>query len=157
MPHRPLARSHRARAAAVFGTFVAACLVAGCDLPGGTTGNGPQPIYAVIYGHVTAPAGRSQVTIEGRAYTDSVDALGYASTGSGFDGGFSIVADASTNNYNSAIVTGSSGPLWLTVSALGQTASGLVYSTDTARAVRFRFDSIGGGPHDSIAVNLNLP
>ena len=156
MPYRPLARHPRARAAVVFGTLAIATLVTGCDLPGSTTGNGPQPIYAVLYGHVTAPAGRSQVTIEGRAYSDSVDAAGFG-TGSGYVGGFSVVADASTNNYSTNLVAASSGTLFLTVLALGQTSSGLVYSTDTARALRVRFDSIGGGPHDSIAVNLTLP
>ncbi len=155
MPHRPLATNPRVRAAAVFGTLAIASLVAGCNL-GNTTGNGPQPIYAVLYGHVSAPAGRSQVMVEGRAYTDSIDALGFG-TGTGYVGGLSVVADASTNNYSTDLVAASSGVLFLTILAEGQTSNGLVFSTDTARAVRFRFDSVGGGPHDSVAVNLTLP
>jgi hypothetical protein len=44
------------------------------------------------------------------------------------------------------------------VFAEGQTSQGLVFSTDTAYAVRMRVDSLGGAlGHDSIAVNLVLP
>lgn len=155
MQDHTLARNAHVRALVVGGSLTVATLVAGCALPSGSTGPAPQPIYAVLYGHVAAPTGRSSISIEGRLYNDSLSAVAFAK-GTGYVGGFMISADGS-NNYIQPLAVASSGVYYMTVYALGQGTTGVVYSTDTAYAVKFRFDSIGGGPHDSIAVNLNLP
>jgi hypothetical protein len=155
-PARPPRLSARTRAAVRLGVLAALGLAAGCALPTGTTGNNlQQPIYAVLYGHVTAPKSRTNVTIEGRAYTDSLDALAFGST-AGYVGGFTFQADTG-DNFNQTLLVANSGVYFLTVLAYGQGPNGLEYSSDTAYAVHVRFDSVGGGPHDSVAINLNLP
>jgi hypothetical protein len=155
MPDHTLARNARVRAIRVFGSLTVATLAAGCALPSNPTGVAPQPIYAVLYGHVTAPTGRTEINLEGRVYNDSLSAVAFAK-GTGYVGGFSMETDGS-NNYITFLAVSTSGTYYITELALGQGTTGVVYSTDTAYAVRFRFDSLGGGPHDSIAVNLNLP
>jgi hypothetical protein len=148
--------NYRARALLVAGALAAAAAMAGCSLGGtGTTNNPPEPIFAWMYGKVTAPPHTAAITVEFRAYSDSLDALAFGTT-TGYIGGNTLLTDTG-GNYNTALLAAASGKLYLTVLALGQASTGLVYSIDTARAVPMRFDSLNGGPHDSTAVNLTLP
>jgi hypothetical protein len=117
---------------------------------------GPAVIYGVLYGHVTAPAGRTHVSIQGRAYSDSADALAFGTT-TGILGAISIPLPADSTNYNSQLLTNITEVVYLSVFAQGQVSTGVVNS-DTLFALRIRLDSLGGAlGHDSVAANFTLP
>jgi hypothetical protein len=157
MKLRQIAFLNRSRAVVMISGLAAATFLAGCALTTPPTGPIPAIIYGVLYGQVTAPAGRNHISVEGRVYSDSADALAFGTT-TGVLAPFNITDTSSTGNYNAQFQSAVTQVIYLTVFAEGQTSQGLVFSTDTAYAVRMRVDSLGGAlGHDSIAVNLVLP
>jgi hypothetical protein len=89
------------------------------------------------------------------AYLDSAHAVAGGDT-SGYAGNFSQAVDTA-DNYTAVIPASPPGTYFLNITATGQGHAGYVSSTDTVRALRVRFDSATGGPHDSVAVSLTLP
>jgi hypothetical protein len=122
----------------------------------GSTAEGPQHEipYAVIYGHIGAPTLTTNIGVLISAYSDSAQALAEASAG--FDGSFSQPVDTG-NDYVAVVPASAPGTYYLDVLATGQGHTGYISSLDTIRALRVRFDSVNGGPHDSIEVNDTLP
>jgi hypothetical protein len=162
MKPRQIASLIRSRAV-VITALAAAVLLAGCSLANLLAPPPAAPIYGVLYGEVTAPAGRSHVTIQGRVYSDSLDAVAYSST-TGYLGGFpSILPDSSNLSMTNLFYVGevpspTTQVVWIDVVAEGQANTGVVFSPDTAWAVRMRLDSLGGTlGRDSININFNLP
>jgi len=164
-PSLPPSLSSPSRAGVRISLLAAALLLAGCStaLPTGST---QAAIYGVLYGHVIGPTGRSGVTIQGRVYSDSADAAAFSST-TGYLGGMPPIVPDSTGNgnnnttifyFNQHLRAANTATVWLSVLAQGQATTSVVYSTDTAFAIRMRVDSIGGVQgHDSVAVYLTLP
>lgn len=147
----------RSRAAVVIAAIAAATLLTACSTATQPSGPVPAIIYGQLYGHITAPAGRTHVTIQGRAYGDSADALAFAPI-NGVLGAISIIVPSDSTNYSTQVQSGITQVVYLTLFAQGQVTSGVENSTDTARALRIRLDSLGGTlGHDSIAANFTLP
>jgi len=120
-----------------------------------TSGPQAQTPYAVVYGHIGASKLTTNITVDILAYVDSAHALAGGDTG-GFAGSF--VQPADTGNFYVAFIPATApATYFLDVLATGQGHTGYVSSLDTIRALRVRFDSINGGPHDSIEVNDSLP
>jgi hypothetical protein len=130
--------------------LVTACL-------GSTTPSGPQAAipYAVVYGHVGAPLLTTNINVIIWAYTDSAHALAGGDTGT-FAGAVSQAVDTA-NNFVAVIPASAPRVYYLDVLATGQGRGGFVSSVDTIRGLRARFDSLNGGPHDSIDVYDSLP
>jgi hypothetical protein len=164
MKLRSVSSSSSSRPSVLITLVVVASLLAGCSLssPAGPT---EAAIYAVLYGHVTAPLGRSSITLTGRVYSDSADALAFGST-NGYLGPIPAIVPDSTKNLNNQTIAyfneylrgANTAVIYLSVLAQGQGNAGIVYSTDTAFAIRMRVDSVGGTlGHDSAGVYLTLP
>lgn len=136
----------------VVGTLVTAATTA-CSLgnPSAPTQNAIP--YAVIYGRIGAPKTTFNITVDISAYKDSASAVHILS--SGFAGAFQQPVDSSL--YLAAIPSAVPATYFLNIFATGQGKGGFLSSVDTIRALRVRFDSIGGGPHDSIEVDDSLP
>lgn len=128
---------------------------AGCSLGSAPSGPQAQTPYAVIYGHVGAPANTINITVMMAAYDDSAHAVAEGSTG--YVGSYQVTTDTA-NDYLAAVPASAPGTFYLDVLATGQGHGGYLSSIDTIRALRVRFDSIGGTtPHDSIEVDDSLP
>lgn len=110
--------------------------------------------YAVIYGHVGAPATTLNITVNIAAYTDSASAVGDSS--SGYAGAFQQPVDTG-NTYLAAVPAAAPATYFLNIFATGQGRRGFEGSIDTIRALRVRFDTVGGTRHDSIEVDDSLP
>jgi hypothetical protein len=143
------------RRLALVSSILMVAIVGACALPNEPAGSVPQIPYAVLYGHISAPTLTQNITVTAAAYFDSVHAIA-GGTSSGYAGNFTQAADAS-DDYTAIIPSQSSGTYYVNITATGQGQMGFVSSTDTIRALRVRFDSATGGPHDSIAVSLTLP
>lgn len=132
------------------GVAIAACSV-------GTAPSGPQPEtpYAVLYGHVSAPRLTHSISVVMVAYDDSAHAIKGGDT-AGYAGNFTQLADTA-NNFIAFVPASPPGSYFLDIVATGQGPTGYVSSTDTVRALRVQFDSLTGGRHDSLQVNLTLP
>jgi len=135
---------------------IAVALFAACSVRSPSTGPNHQIAYAIIYGHVTAPAQTIQINVSGTTYTDSAKAL--ANDNSAYFGGFQRATD-SLNNYNVFINPADGNPrtLWINMVATGQGRTGFLSSTDTIRALRVHLDTLGGQPHDSVPASFTLP
>jgi hypothetical protein len=129
---------------------------AACSTSTPSTGPNHQIAYAVLYGHVSAPAQTIQITVGGVAYTDSLKAL--AQDNSAYFGGISSGVD-SLGDYTLFINPADGNPrtLWVNMLATGQGHTGYLSSTDTVRALRVHLDTLGGAPHDSLPVSFTLP
>lgn len=110
--------------------------------------------YAVIYGRIGAPTPTFNINVDISAYKDSASAAGGLS--SGYAGGFLEPVD-SDNTYLAAVPAAAPATYFLNIIATGQGKGGYLSSVDTIRALRVRFDSVGGGPHDSLEVDDSLP
>jgi hypothetical protein len=110
--------------------------------------------YAVVYGRVGAPKLTSSIQVYLEAFDDSAHALAGGTTG--YLGLFPENVTAA-DSYYAFIPASVPGTYFLDVSATGIGQKGFVSSVDTVRGVRLRFDSIGGGPHDSVEVDDSLP
>jgi hypothetical protein len=137
-------------------------VVAGALLTAATTacslGNVSAPTqnaipYAVIYGRIGAPKSTFNINVDISAYKDSASAVKALS--SGFAGAYDQPVDSSL--YIAVVPASSPATYFLNIVATGQGKGGFLSSVDTIRALRVRFDSIGGGPHDSLEVDDSLP
>ena len=142
------------RLIAVFAVLVGGALAA-CSLSPTTPTQSAQTPYAVVYGRIGAPSIMANITVYFLLYTDS--ALALANGSSGYVAGSSTGVD-SGNYFNAAVPAPKSGTYFLDVYATGQGQMGYVSSLDTIRALRTRFDTIGGSlGHDSVGVFDSLP
>ena len=134
-------------------SVASACLAKG---PSGPTREIP---YAVIYGRIGAPKLTRSMNVAIAAYADSQSAL--KSDTLGLRGGFTQQVDsltvADSANYYAFLGAVAPATYYLNVWAYGIGQTGYVGSVDTIRALKVRFDSLNGGPHDSVAVNDSLP
>jgi hypothetical protein len=110
--------------------------------------------YAVIYGRIGAPSLTLNIMVVIGAYVDSAAAL--RDSASGFAGSYQQGVDTD-NTYMAVVQAKAPATYYLNVLANGQGRHGYEGSVDTIRALRVRFDSVGGGPHDSIEVDDSLP
>ncbi len=150
----PLVRLHPAlRRVAPLVTLIVGA--AACSL-GSSAPSGPQRqyAYAVFYGHVAAETGARNITVSATAYLDSVHAVKAGDTA--YFGGFNQVVD-SAHNYLTFVQAKHPIVLYFNLIASGQAHTGYIASKDTIHALRVRLDTLNGGPHDSVAVNLSLP
>ena len=124
----------------------AACL--GKSSPTGATQSAVS--YAILYGHVNAPPSAISVTVSGQAYPDSSHAASHLDAIGTFG---PLMVDASNNYIEPLALTV---PTVLYMNIEGVAINGTHELTDTVHAIRVRLDSIGGGPHDSLHINLTV-
>ena len=134
------------RRIALVASVMAVAIVGACSLKTPPVGPQAETPYAVLYGHVAAPAHTQSISVLISAYVDSAHAIAGGDT-SGYAGNFSQAVDTA-NNYTAVIPASPPGFYFLNVVATGQGRMGFESSTDTVRALRVRFDSAAGGPHD---------
>jgi hypothetical protein len=152
LPHHPM-RSHPVRRSWLsLSAFASAVAITACVGGGNTTTPSRAAVYAILFGHVTTPTGTVKILVKGQAYIDSAKALA-GHTDSAF-GSFGPNTITGSGDYLFSLFTRDTVTLWFNVEGQGTHGSGAVF--DTVHAVRVRFDSLGGGRHDSVAVNLNL-
>jgi hypothetical protein len=123
-----------------------------------STAPGPQAQipYAVVYGRIGAPIATANIQVIVWAYTDSLHAV-EGGDSAGFAGAFDQAVDSTMNYFTAYVEAAAPGTFFLDIFATGQGHTGYVSSVDTIRAIRARFDTLNGGPHDSIAVYDSLP
>lgn len=143
------------RRISVLVSILTGAAIAACSVGTGPSGPQRETPYAVLYGHVTAPLLTRSITVMMAAYDDSAHAIKGGDT-AGYAGNFTQPADTA-NNFIAFVPASPPGSYFLNIVASGQGSTGYVLSTDTVRALRVRFDSLTGGPHDSLMVNLTLP
>lgn len=106
--------------------------------------------YAILFGHVNAPPASTSVTVSGQAYVDSSHAVSKLDVVGTFG---PAMVDGGNNYFEPLALTR---PTVLYMNVEGVAINGTHELTDTVHAIRVRLDSIGGGPHDSLQVNLTL-
>ena len=106
--------------------------------------------YAILYGTVITSDSAFDVTIGFEAFVDSADAL----AGTNVFGVVPAAGLSGTDSYLQTLVTTQPRVLYVNVSA--GAVIGTKEVTDTVKAIRVRFDTLGGGPHDSVQVNVPL-
>jgi len=116
-----------------------------------TTGPSNALIYAVLYGNVVTADSAFDLRVNGRAYADSASAIANANADT--VGTFTIGLSGTTSYFQPLYLKV---PRVLYITLAGSAVVGTTEVTDTVRAIRVRFDSVGGGPHDSLEVDLTL-
>jgi hypothetical protein len=132
--------------------FAAAATGVAC-LGKSTLATGPSGalIYAVLYGNVVTADSAFDLRITGQAYADSASAIADAKADT--LGTFRIALSGTTSYFEPLYVKV---PRVLYITLEGSAIVGSTEVNDTVRAIRVRFDSVGGGPHDSLEVDLPL-
>jgi hypothetical protein len=145
----------------VFGVLLTTIATA-CSLGNVGAPSSSNPTYAVIYGRIGAPAETANIDIIVTAYKDSAEAV--RDSNAGVTAADQVELETSgvqpsdtSNTFVAFVVAKTPGTYFVNVFATGQGSHGFVSSVDTVRALPVMFDSLGGGPHDSIAVYDSLP
>jgi hypothetical protein len=118
-----------------------------------TVATGPSGalVYAVLYGNVVTADSAFDLRVTGQAYADSASAIADANADT--LGTFRIPLSGTTFYFQPLYVKV---PRVVYITLEGSAVVGSIEVKDTVRAVRVRFDSLGGGPHDSLEVDLTL-
>jgi hypothetical protein len=115
------------------------------------TGPSNALIYAVLYGNVATPGNAFDVQVTGQAYVDSASAI--ADLKADTVGTFTVSLSGTSSYFRPLYLKA---PKVLYITVMGSAVVDTTEVNDTVRAIRVRFDSVGGGPHDSLEVDLTL-